>query len=111
MKEPKQLDLGLGRKRRDRGAKQRQMKDPTFFLFMFGEVEKLALSGEEFTADDVRLRCDAAGMTPTHPNSRGSVFLSALKRKPPLIERVGDSHSRVPSNHACYLPVYRGVRS
>lgn len=67
-------------------------------------IARLAASGVEFTADEVRA---VVGDPPNHPNAMGARFLSAAKSR--LIERVGYKKPTRPSRHANVVAIWRGV--
>ena len=63
----------------------------------------LAVKGERFTAEDVRL---VAGDPPNHPNAMGARFLAAAKEG--LIEKVGYGKPVRASRHANPVAIWRG---
>lgn len=67
-------------------------------------IRTMALSGQDFTAEDIR---DYSGDPPNHPNAMGARFLSAVKRG--IIVRSGFAHSRRRSRHAGMIAIYRGA--
>ena len=69
------------------------------------EIENMAASGIEFTADDIRERVGE----PDIANRWGGVFLAA--RRAGLIETVAVKPSSTPSRHAGMVRVWRGTTS
>lgn len=111
MRKPKpvskdQLNLRLGRQRRDRGTAQRNHRDPMFHDHAMNAIRATALLAKEFTSDDVQ---KILTVTPTHVNSIGAVFHAAASRG--IIERVGYRQSERPEAHARVVAVYRGTEA
>jgi hypothetical protein len=67
-------------------------------------IRQLARSGEEFTAEEVRIWTG----NPPHPNALGARFLVASKAN--LIRRVGYRNATRPEAHARVLRVYQGAK-
>ena len=89
---------------RDHGAAQVSGNTPDEWRnYVDGLIRTMALSGQEFTAEDVR---DYSGDPPNHPNAMGARFLSAVKQG--VIVRSGFANSRRRSRHAGVIAVYRG---
>ena len=101
---PVQMDLNLGRRRRDSGAKRVTSKDPVFQEHAFGIIVMLAESGATFTADDVASRLK---IKPRHPNCVGGVFLKA--KKAGILVEVALTQAKRANQHATRLMVYRGA--
>ncbi len=90
---------------RDQGAAQVSGNTPDEWRnYVDGLIRTMALSGQEFTAEDVR---DYSGDPPNHPNAMGARFLSAVKQG--VIVRSGFANSRRRSRHAGMIAVYRGA--
>ena len=95
----------LGAELRDQGAARVSGNTPDEWRnYVDGIIVTMALSGQEFTAEDVR---DFSGDPPNHPNAMGARFLSAVKRG--TIVRSGFANSRRRSRHAGMIAVYRGT--
>ncbi len=76
---------------------------PEYFKeFVRRAVGRLASSGKDFTAEDVR---EITGDPPNHPNAFGAAFSSALKQY--SCHRVGIKKALRASAHSRLLPVYR----
>lgn len=67
-------------------------------------IIRLALSGREFTSEDVT---DIVGQ-PGHPNAVGAVLNGAARAG--LIYRVGFKGADRPNQHAALISVWRGIR-
>lgn len=95
----------LGAELRDQGAAQVSGNTPDEWRnYVDGLIRTMALSGQEFTAEDVR---DYSGDPPNHPNAMGARFLSAVRHG--IIVRSGFANSRRRSRHAGMIAVYRGA--
>ena len=65
---------------------------------------QLANAGEDFNADNLTTICGL----PERRNTIGGIFSWALKKKPPLIHRVGERKALRASGHARRVIIYRG---
>ena len=65
-------------------------------------IARLAATGADFTADDVRAIC---GAPPNHPNAMGARFGAAAHDG--VIKRVGYAPSKRPTLHAHPIAVWR----
>jgi hypothetical protein len=88
---------------RDRGVEMvSRNTDPKWVEDCDITIRCMALSGEEFSAEDVR---SMAGDPPT-PNAMGARFLQASRQG--IIRRVGYRQATRPDAHARVLAVYIG---
>ncbi len=92
-----------GEELRDEGSEKVTRNAPDEWLALCDAIiRQLARSGEEFTAEEVRMWCG----NPPHPNAIGARFLVASKAR--IITRTGYRNATRPEAHARVLRVYRG---
>lgn len=100
-----QLTLEEAIRRRDRGAEA--ASDATSDAWRTAcdaAIHRLAASGREFTAEDVRA---LVGDPPTHPNAMGARFLAASRSG--LVEKLGYRQPSRASSHASVIAIWRGL--
>lgn len=92
-----------GEELRDDGANKVTGNSPNEWVALCDAIiRQLARSGEEFTAEEVRMWCG----NPPRQNAIGARFLAATKAR--IITRTGYRNATRPEAHARVLRVYRG---
>lgn len=92
-----------GEELRDEGTERVSNNSPEEWVLLCDTIiRQLARSGEEFTAEEVRMWCGE----PPHHNLIGARFLVAIKAK--IIVRTSYRNATRPEAHSRILRVYRG---
>ncbi len=93
------------RRRRDEGIDRVENKGPAFTERVRELVGTLP-AGLEISGEDIRLRCEEAGIRPHHHNAWGAAIMSCVRRS--LIVRTGELvNCKRPESHARANPRYR----
>ena len=74
--------------------------NPDFVELCRGYAREHATAYGSVTSDDVRLWANLNDIYPNHPNAWGAVFKTGF-------ERVGFTKSKIPSNHARIISIWR----
>lgn len=95
------LNRIAGQELKERGIERVAEKNEAVLEALRAKAREIATLQGSVTSDDVREYGDSMGFTLTHPNAYGAIFRNGG------FEAIGWTESRIPSNHARPIRVWR----